>query len=98
MLVPGLALVGGLYLEEDIRPATPTAAERAVAARTLAAIPGGAPLYARVDLVPDAAGAPVVLELELVEPSLFLVHDPAAAGRVATAIAARLTSGARAPG
>jgi len=98
MLVPGLAVVGGIYLEEDVRPATPTAPEHAVAATALAAIPGGAPLYARVDLVPDAAGAPVVLELELVEPSLFLVHDAAAAGRVAAAIAGRLTSGASAPG
>ena len=91
-------IVGGLYVEEDIRPATPTAAEHAVAATALAAIPGGAPLYARVNLVPDAAGAPVVLELELVEPSLFLVHDAGAADRVAAAIAGRLTSGASAPG
>jgi O-ureido-D-serine cyclo-ligase len=98
MLVPGLAVVGGLYLEEDVRPATPSAAEHAVAAAALAAIPGGAPLYARVDLVPDATGAPVVLELELVEPSLFLLHDAGAAGRVAAAIAGRLTSGASAPG
>ena len=97
MLVPGLAVVGGLYLEEDVRPATPTPAEHAVAATTLAAIPGGAPLYARVDLVPDAVGAPVVLELELVEPSLFLAHDPDAAGRMAAAIAGLLTSGASAP-
>ena len=33
MLVPGLAVVGGLFVEEDIRPATPTAAELAVARR-----------------------------------------------------------------
>jgi O-ureido-D-serine cyclo-ligase len=98
MLVPGLPIGGGRYVEEDIRPATPTAAEHAVAATALAAIPGGAPLYARVDLVPDAAGAPVVLELELVEPSLFLVHDGGAAGRVAAAIAGRLISRASAPG
>lgn len=39
------------------------------------------PLYARVDLVRDSAGKPLVLELELVEPSLFLsFHPPAAVG------------------
>ncbi|HEV2427369.1 MAG TPA: hypothetical protein VGS61_04015 [Acidimicrobiales bacterium] len=45
-------------------------------------------LYARVDLVRDA-GAWAVLELELVEPSLFLTHHPPAARRLAEAIARR---------
>jgi hypothetical protein len=93
MLVPGLAVVGGLFVEEDIRPATPTAAELAVAEAALAAIPGGPSLYARVDVIPDASGDPVVLELELVEPSLFLTFAEGAADRVAGAIAARLSSG-----
>ena len=31
-------------------------------------------LYARVDLVPGPDGAPLVIELELLEPSLFLAH------------------------
>jgi glutathione synthase/RimK-type ligase-like ATP-grasp enzyme len=91
MLVPGLVVVGGLFVEEDIRPATPTAAELAVAEATLAAIPGGPSLYARVDVIPDAGGDPVVLELELVEPSLFLAFADGSAGRVADAIAARLS-------
>jgi glutathione synthase/RimK-type ligase-like ATP-grasp enzyme len=93
MLVPGLAVVGDLFVEEDIRPATPTAAELRVAEAALAAIPGGPSLYARVDVVPDASGAPVVLELELVEPSLFLVFAEGAADRTAAAIAARLSGG-----
>jgi glutathione synthase/RimK-type ligase-like ATP-grasp enzyme len=93
MLVPGLAVVGGLFVEEDIRPATPTAAELAVAEAALAAIPGGPSLYARVDVIPDAAGDPVVLELELVEPSLFLMFAEGSAERVAGAIAARLSGG-----
>lgn len=52
-------------------PITPE--ERAVAQAALAAIPAdrGAPMYARVDLVRDAGGAPMVAELELIEPSLF---------------------------
>ena len=45
--------------------------------------------YARVDLVPAADG-PVVLEVELTEPSLFLGYEPDAAGRLADAIAAAL--------
>ena len=98
MLIPGLEVVGDLFVEEDIRPATPTAAELAVADAALAAIPGGPSLYARVDVIPDASGAPVVLELELVEPSLFLAFADGAAERTAAAIAARLSGGPTARG
>ncbi len=49
----------------------------------------GTPLYARVDLLPTADG-PVIIELELTEPSLFLEHDSASADRFAAAIAGRL--------
>jgi hypothetical protein len=45
------------------------------------AIPSGVPLYARVDLIRDDAGAPVLLELELTEPSLFFAHAAGAAER-----------------
>ena len=41
-------------------------------------------------LIPDRDGSPVLLELELTEPSLFLIHDDRAAGRLASAIAARI--------
>jgi len=47
-------------------------------------------LYARVDLIHDAAGALRLMELELVEPSLFLAFSPAAAARLADAVLARL--------
>ena len=49
---------------------------------------GTAPLYARVDLVARADGAPVVLELELVEPCLYLKAAPATADRLAGAVLA----------
>jgi len=39
--------------------------------------------YGRVDLVDGAGGEPVVIELELVEPSLFLTHGPGGAARLA---------------
>ncbi|MEN3611162.1 hypothetical protein AAH979_16580 [Plantactinospora sp. ZYX-F-223] len=84
--------VEGLFRPEQITPRTPAEPEIAVAERVLAALPGGPgrPLYARVDLIPGPAGAPVLVEVELTEPSLFLAHDPGAAGRLADAIAARL--------
>jgi len=34
------------------------------------------PVYARVDMVGDAAGKLHIIELELIEPSLFLHHAP----------------------
>jgi glutathione synthase/RimK-type ligase-like ATP-grasp enzyme len=50
-------------------------AARTLAAMALAAAPA-APVYARVDMVGDAAGRLHVMELELIEPSLFLHHAP----------------------
>jgi hypothetical protein len=46
----------------------------------------GTPLYVRVDLLEDAAGRPVVLEVEAVEPGLYLPAAPHAAERLAEAI------------
>ena len=46
-------------------------------------------LYARVDLVKMAEGW-AIMELEMVEPSLFLVYDDRAPRRLAEAISARL--------
>jgi hypothetical protein len=84
--------VDGLYREERITPRTPSGAELAVAGRVLAAVPGGPDrlLYARVDLVPGTDGAPLLLELELTEPSLFLDHAEGAGERLAEAVVARL--------
>jgi hypothetical protein len=47
------------------------------------------PLYARVDMVRGDDGAPVLLELEAVEPNLYLDVAPASLGRVADAIVSR---------
>jgi glutathione synthase/RimK-type ligase-like ATP-grasp enzyme len=44
------------------------------------------PLYARVDLVRNAAGEFEVMELELIEPSLYLRTDPGAPERFARAV------------
>lgn len=53
----------------------------------------GAPLYARVDVMPDGGGRPRLSELELIEPSLFLVHEPAALARFVAAIGREAGSG-----
>ena len=49
-------------------------------------------LYARVDMLHDADGVPVLLELEAIEPNLYFDQVPSAAGRLAAAIATRGSS------
>ena len=61
-------------------PRSPSPAERALGELVVAALPATA--YARVDLLPTDDG-PVLLELEVIEPSLFLHLDPAAPARAA---------------
>jgi hypothetical protein len=81
-----------LFVEERIAPCTPSADELAVGAKAVAWIQerfGADLLYTRVDLLPGPDG-PLLGELELVEPSLFLGHDDGAADRLARAIAGRL--------
>ena len=84
----------GLYRPEEISPREPSAAELELAERALAAVPGGAErlLYGRVDLVPGTDGQPLVIEVELTEPSLFLLTVPAAADGFAAAIRAAATA------
>jgi O-ureido-D-serine cyclo-ligase len=82
-----------LFAAEHITPRTPSDAELALGARTLAAIPADAPLlYARVDLIHDGAGQPRVLELELSEPSLFFAHGAGSADRYAAAVLRRASA------
>ncbi|MFF2043819.1 RimK family alpha-L-glutamate ligase [Kitasatospora sp. NPDC058170] len=70
-----------------VTPYRPTGEELAAARAALAAVPEPGPLlFARVDLALDDAGRPVVMELELIEPNLFLQSDPQALGRLAEAV------------
>jgi glutathione synthase/RimK-type ligase-like ATP-grasp enzyme len=85
------AVVAQTFLLERIEPREPSVAELALGADVMQALRerlGADLLYARVDLLPTPAG-PVVIELELIEPSMFLDADPGAADRLAAAIAAR---------
>jgi hypothetical protein len=92
-LLTGAPLGPGLFAPETITPRTADPAQRAVGDAVLAAVRARTeivPLYARVDLVPGDDGAPLVLEVELTEPSLNLPVAPEAAQRLAAAITARL--------
>lgn len=82
-------LVEGLFAPEEIRARAPSEAERRLGAAAYAAIPFEPPLYARIDMIRDTQGAPVVLELELTEPSLFFAHAPGSAEQLARAVLAR---------
>ena len=77
-------------------PADAAAAAVRFAERVLSLTPGAPgtdtpPLYARVDLAELDDGDFQLLELELIEPSLFFVHAPQAAERMAEAIIEVLT-------
>lgn len=87
VLAPGTAYDAAKTPHPDLRPWQPTEAELDVAERALAAVPGSPDLlYARVDLVDGADGGPHVMELELVEPNLFLTVHPGSLPRVAELI------------
>ncbi|MFE0330819.1 RimK family alpha-L-glutamate ligase [Streptomyces sp. NPDC058960] len=73
VLAPGTPYDEKKVAHPGLEPWTPTRAELATAEGALAAVPGHTDLlYARVDLVDGADGQPCVMELELVEPNLFL--------------------------
>ena len=62
---------------------------RAAVTRASEAV-GEEPMYARIDLAPGPSGDPVVMELELIEPSLFFLQSPAALERFVAAVRRRL--------
>jgi hypothetical protein len=83
--------VDGLYAEEHITVRIPSSQERALADGTLRALPfdPAGLLYARVDLL-DSGSGPIVIEVELTEPSLYVGTASGAADRFAAAVVARL--------
>ncbi len=86
LLQPGAGATTELFAAETISARQVGADELAVAQQALAAVPFGMPLYARIDLIRDGQGQPRLLELELIEPSLFFAHAPQAAARFADCI------------
>ena len=81
-----------LFVVERMAPREASEAELAVGAKVIAHVRerfGADLLYVRVDLLPGAHG-PLLVELELAEPSLFLGLSPGSADRFAAALAGRL--------
>ncbi len=75
ILATGENTKNGLFTEEDIGPRDASREEKELGERVLDFVRhkfGRFPLYARVDVVRGSAGVPVVMEVELAEPSLYL--------------------------
>lgn len=94
LLEAGEGVVQDRAGRETIDPRTPTQAQHAVARQALAAVDdilgGDNPLtYARVDLVTGPDRSPLVIELELTEPSLFLPHSVDGAQRLIDVVTPR---------
>lgn len=77
--VSKVAKAGDFRVQPDfggvVTTVTPAADEREAAKRILASVEEPL-LYARVDLVRDLHGAPALIELELIEPDLYLGYAP----------------------
>jgi hypothetical protein len=87
--LPRAGTVEPLFAAEMNTRHVATADQIAVATGAIDAVARrlGTPTYARVDLVRDDDGRYCVLEVELIEPSLFLSFgDAAAADRLANAL------------
>jgi hypothetical protein len=76
-----------LFAPESIAAYAARADELDLGARILKRMPFDMPLYARIDLLRDAAGTPCLLELEIAEPSLYLSYASHAPARLAKAVA-----------
>ncbi len=87
MLRDPKTMAEGLYAEERIDARVPSGAERALGDRVMALVSSrfGRPLYTRVDLLPSSDG-PVIIEVEMTEPSLYVHLSTDAADRLADAI------------
>ncbi|MFE0803959.1 RimK family alpha-L-glutamate ligase [Streptomyces sp. NPDC058812] len=89
VLTPGTPYDERKVAHPGLEPWTPAPAELAVAESALAAVPDAPELlYARVDLVDGEDGRPRVMELELVEPNLFLWLHERSLRRVVEAVLA----------
>lgn len=81
--------------DESVTPAMPISdAERLTVEAILRTVPSRL-LYARIDLAPGPDGGPLVMEVELIEPSLFFPHQPRAADRLALAVRRECDRGGR---
>lgn len=91
LLAQAKNMSGGLYAEEEIGVRQPAAEQLLIGERAVKWLTSrfGKLLYARVDLLPTAQG-PVIIEIELTEPSLYLLLHPDAASELANALITHL--------
>lgn len=90
MLATTKTMAAGLYAEERIEARVADDAQRRLGDAVVAWVSQrfGTPLYARVDLLPSENG-PVIIELEMTEPSLYVSLADGAAERFAAALSIR---------
>ncbi|GAA3913405.1 ATP-grasp domain-containing protein [Actinoplanes auranticolor] len=102
LLAPGGAYLGGEYTEVITR-ADPSAEEIDLGRRTVAALAGiaerkglgedaGLPLYARIDIASQQGRDPLIIEVEVFEPSYFTDVIPEATGLFVQAVERRCRS------
>jgi O-ureido-D-serine cyclo-ligase len=87
----GPLAVASAMLDESLVVARAAQEDERILAREIVAEVSarfGTPLYARVDLVRDAGGRPVLLELELIEPRLYFAQAAGASERFVAAVLA----------
>jgi glutathione synthase/RimK-type ligase-like ATP-grasp enzyme len=92
MIRRGVGPLDNLIGNQVTRPVSASPAELELGRRAVAAADRvlGPTTYARVDVVTRTDGAPAVLELELLDPVLFFVHQPDAATTFAAVLTERL--------
>ena len=92
MIRRGVGPVDNLIHNMQITDATATTAQLRVAGQALAVAEDllGPASYARIDLVETLDAGPALLELELLDPVLFLPHHPEAARALARELARRV--------
>ena len=92
MIRRGVGPLDNLIENQVMSDATASPAQRDVAEQALAAAVEllGPTTYARVDLVETVANGPALLELELLDPVLFLTHHPQGAASLAQVLVAAL--------
>lgn len=76
-LMPGTTVAAGMFDDDLMTLVDATDAEIELGSKTVAWLArrfGSMPLYARIDMVSPAEGEPVLMEVEVTEPSLYLEH------------------------
>lgn len=94
----GLGVAEAMYDPDLVVDGVAEADQIELAERTLDVIErrfGSVPLVARVDMLRDPGGDPILLELEAIEPNLYFGRAPEAVDRLAEAILARAGAASR---